>query len=129
MSEVVSGKLLLFVGIGGMIGAIGRYCITLLFSEPGFPVATLLVNLLGCFLLTYLLNHQVLVRKFSKEMMAALTTGLIGSFTTFSTFALETMDLIIHRSIGLATLYFTLSLVGGILCCFAGLKLTNRRRV
>lgn len=69
----------------------GRYCISLLFGDTdGYPFATLTVNLIGCFLLPFLLNHPNVKQKLAPELLTALTVGLIGSFTTFSTLAVET---------------------------------------
>src|SRR5690625_3747027 len=79
------------VGVGGMAGATARYSISLLFTNnlSVFPYATLIVNLIGCFLLTFLLNHSKIKQKFSPDIFTAFSVGLIGSFTTFSTVTIE----------------------------------------
>ncbi|RDW21002.1 fluoride efflux transporter CrcB [Oceanobacillus chungangensis] len=122
-------KAYLAVALGGMIGAIGRYSISVLFSGyPGFPYATLVVNLIGCFFLSFLMNHDVIKKKLPSEIFTALTVGIIGSFTTFSTFAVETIQLA-ATSLGLAITYIIISLFGGLSCCYLGLKAANRKQV
>lgn len=122
-------KIYLAVGIGGMIGASGRYGISILFwANSGFPYATLIANLLGCFLFSFLLNHDSIKRNLSPEVFAALGTGMIGAFTTFSTFAVETVELS-DVSILLAGSYIVLSILGGLLFCYLGFKLALKKRV
>ncbi|MFB4169352.1 fluoride efflux transporter FluC [Virgibacillus sp. JSM 102003] len=122
-------KIYLAVGIGGMVGATGRYGISILFwTNSGFPYATLIANLLGCFLLSFLLHHDSIKRTLSPEVFAALGTGMIGAFTTFSTFAVETVELS-DISILLAGSYIVLSILGGLLFCYFGFKLALKKRV
>jgi CrcB protein len=86
---------LLIVGLGGFLGAILRYGISSLVAArqgPGFPLATLLVNVLGCLAigaLMALLEREAL----TANMRLFLAVGLLGSFTTFSTFGYETIEL------------------------------------
>src|SRR5690625_1559330 len=83
------------VGVGGMIGAVRRYGVSYLFegSYHSFPFATLTVNLFACSFLSILTNHAIIKRKLSPEVFTAVGTGMIGAFTTFSTFAVETIKL------------------------------------
>lgn len=118
----------LAVGIGGVAGAALRYGISIsFFPGYGFPASTLLVNLAGCFLLGFLVNHHVLKDKLSEEVITALGVGVIGSFTTFSTFALETVFLWQGQP-GLAVGYVLASVIGGLLCSAAGMRLASGRR-
>ncbi|MBY7144022.1 fluoride efflux transporter CrcB [Virgibacillus sp. NKC19-3] len=121
-------KVYIFVGIGGMIGAVIRYSIsTLLMSQHGFPYATLVTNLIGCFLLSFIVNHEILKRKLSPELFTALNVGLIGAFTTFSTFAVETMELwSSNRFITMS--YILTSVVGGIICCYMGFRFATKKQ-
>lgn len=122
-------KAYLAVSVGGMVGAIGRYAVSLFFEpSAGFPFATLTVNLIGCFLLSFLLNQPAIKRKLPAMIFLALGTGLIGSFTTFSTFAVETIELWdTHGLIALS--YILLSVCGGLGGCYGGYKLAIRNQV
>lgn len=122
-------KMYLAVAIGGMIGAVGRYSISVLFNNnTGFPYATLTVNFIGCFFLSFLMNHVAIKKKLSPEVLTALTVGVIGSFTTFSTFAVETIELL-TSSLGLAITYIIISVLGGLICCYTGFKAATRKQV
>lgn len=119
-------RLFVLIGIGGMIGALARYSFSIIFAGmDGFPYATLVVNLIGCFLLSYLLNYDKIKQRLSPEIRVALSTGVIGSFTTFSTFALETIELWSNHGL-LALTYMFLSICGGLAFCYIGYKLANR---
>ena len=116
---------LLAVGIGGAIGASLRYFLSqIIVYETGFPLATCIANLIGCFLLSYLLSGKLL--KSYPKMKLALTTGLLGSFTTFSTFSNETISLISDQLYGIAFVYVLLSAIGGLLLSFVGYRLGSR---
>lgn len=121
-------KLIMLIGIGGMIGALLRYSISEIFvMVNGFPYATLIANLLGCFLLTFLLNNDIVKQKLASEVRTAIGTGLVGSFTTFSTFSLEAIELL-SNNILLALTYIFLSVCGGVAFCYLGLKLANNKQ-
>jgi fluoride exporter len=112
------------VGLGGAVGALLRFYVSRLISyDAGFPLATLLVNIIGCFLLSLLLSRPFLKEK--PHIKLALTTGLLGAFTTFSTFSYETITLVKNGLVEWAFLYICLSLIGGLLGSYAGFKLAN----
>jgi fluoride exporter len=106
----------LWVGTAGFLGASLRYSIgVFLFNESTiFPFATLTVNLLGSFLLAWLSTG--LMRRFSMpaHIKAALGTGFVGSFTTFSTLSVETAALLLNGKTVLAVVYIAVSLFGGL---------------
>ena len=114
---------LLIIGCGGFVGAILRYWISgwvYGWSGGDFPLGTLSVNLLGSFVLGVVLglaDHLVVY----PQLMLFLTIGLLGAFTTFSTFSFETWALIEVGSIGRAVLNMGLSLGVGLLAVFFGL--------
>ena len=116
---------ILAVGIGGAIGACLRFFLSqIIVYEAGFPLATFSANLIGCFMLSYLLSGKLL--NSYPKIKLALTTGLLGSFTTFSTFSSETVSLISDQLYGTAFLYVLLSAVGGLLLSFIGYRLASR---
>ena len=112
----------LVVVLGGGIGACLRYLIGLIpFKEPfTFPVKTLIINLLGCFVIGLIAALTVKNSSLSPKTVLFIKTGLCGGFTTFSTFALETEALIKTGHIGLAILYIVLSVILGVGLAFAG---------
>ena len=113
---------LLAVGIGGAIGASLRFFLSqIIVYEAGFPTATFTANCIGCFALSYLLSGNLLCH--SPKLKLTLTTGLLGSFTTFSTFSSETISLISAQLYGIAFVYVLLSALGGLLLSFVGYKL------
>jgi len=119
---------ILAVSIGGAIGACLRFLLSQIIGyEGGFPLATYTVNCIGCFVLSYLLSSKLL--NDSPNIKIALTTGLLGSFTTFSTFSSETISLISDQLYGTAVLYVLLSAVCGLLMSFVGYRLGNRGEI
>ncbi|OAH60638.1 hypothetical protein AWH49_15660 [Domibacillus aminovorans] len=98
-----------------MIGAVLRYSVsilTVLWWSGSFPVATLLANYIGCFLLPFL--SFKLSGVVSTDVQKAITTGVIGSFTTFSAFSIETIALFESGNIFEGWLYLFLSIIGGL---------------
>jgi len=116
------------VGLGGIVGASGRYGISILFhNTQGFPYPTLIVNLIGCFLLSFLMNQPVLRQKLPQNLFTALTTGLIGSFTTFSTLTVEIIQLW-STNIVMAISYTFLTIFGGLAFCLLGFTFASRKQ-
>lgn len=113
------------VGIAGMVGASLRYLIGLSFQHVwlyDFPFATFSTNMVGCFLLGWFTLLLPRLKFLPPVMSPALGTGLIGSFTTFSTFSVETVELMINSKWGIALLYILLSLWGGLLFLWLGYR-------
>jgi fluoride exporter len=110
--------------LGGFFGAISRYALgEWIQSDNGFPVGTLLINLLGCFLLGWLLTFFSIQKKIRPEITLFLGTGFIGSFTTFSTFSVETILLIQGGLAIYSLLYVLVSVFFGLLLAYLGYKL------
>lgn len=87
----------LAVGLGGCLGSIARYWLATAMHRQfghGFPYGTLAVNLLGCFLLGSVIGLVEHRQLFSPGTRLFLTVGVLGGFTTFSTFGWETFDLL-----------------------------------
>lgn len=110
-------KNLLIVGIGSFLGGVLRYLISLLMKNccgQGFPWATLLVNLLGCFLIGLVFGLFGKYNNINNLWCLLLTTGLCGGFTTFSTFANEGLQLLLGGSVWSFVLYVLASVGIGI---------------
>ncbi len=111
--------LLSLVSLGGLAGANARYLVSLWAARrwPGsFPAGTLLVNATGSLLLGFLLTLTAGSSKASVDVRLLLGTGFCGAFTTFSTFAFETVLLARRRD----HLPAGLNVVGNVLLCLAG---------
>jgi CrcB protein len=120
---------ILFVMIGGFFGAICRFALSeWIHTNNEFPLATLLINVSGCFLLGWFLTFVSQLRKIRPEFTLLVGTGFIGSFTTFSTFSMETLSLIQSGFIFMAFFYVLTSTVLGILLAYAGYHFAIAKR-
>ena len=123
--------LVALVGLGGAVGTLVRFGLTrALPTGAGWPVATLVANLVGAFLLGLLL--EALVRRGPEDetrrrLRLALGTGVLGGFTTFSALALEIERLGAGGHALLAAAYGLVSIVAGVACAGAGVVLAARR--
>ena len=98
----------LWVALGGALGAVLRYAVSLIPVRGGFPVLTLLTNLLGALLIGFTAGAAEISAP-SPSLILFAKTGLCGVFTTFSTFSLESYTLIKAGQKGTAVLYIALS--------------------
>lgn len=108
-------KSLISVAAGGFLGGICRDII----SNHWHTIGTLIVNLIGCFLLAFLTYYVTERGFFSGWLNLGLGTGFVGAFTTFSTLTV----VVIHLSdnhLGLAFLYLFINAIGGLLMAFFG---------
>ncbi|SMB88661.1 fluoride efflux transporter CrcB [Deinococcus hopiensis] len=119
----------LWVMVGGALGAAARYSVTLalapLVARAGFPVAVLGINVLGSFLLgltVTLVGRGV----WPEAARLAFGTGVLGAFTTFSTFSVDVDGLLTRGAGGLAALYMALSVGLGVLAAMVGRTLGAR---
>lgn len=105
----VTLEALLLVAIGGFAGANGRYLLSGLFEGPS---GTLLVNVLGSVALGLLLYQSILRGLFSRETRLVLGTGVLASFTTYSTFAVESVALGVADGLGYVVVSYALGIAG-----------------
>jgi len=101
------------VGVAGAIGAVVRYRIGLAVGVRSFPWATLGINVSGCLVLAFVLAGPGASR-WSPITTTAIAVGLLGGYTTFSTFGYETLTLLRTDRAAVAACYVALSLLGGL---------------
>jgi fluoride exporter len=109
----------LAVAVAGAVGALLRWRVGVAIGLRSFPWATLAVNVVGCFALAVVLAGPAMSR-WSPTTSTAIAVGLLGSFTTFSTFGWETHTLLRTDEIGRAAAYVGLSLAGGLVATALG---------
>ena len=109
----------LWICLGGAIGTGARYLMSgwLARAYPGFPWGTLAVNLIGSFLIAAILHVSLATETISPALRLFLTTGIMGGFTTYSTFNYETLRLFQEGALGAGLAYLLLTVVG---CLAAG---------
>lgn len=121
------GKLFL-VGFAGFIGTLTRYWMSGVVAKrygETFPLGTLIVNLVGCFLvglLFYLLQERFLV---NQTVRTVVLIGFLGGFTTFSSFGLQTFTLLQDGEFGLALLNLSIANIFGLFLVWAGYTLAK----
>lgn len=123
---------LLWVMIGGFLGTVCRFALDeWVHTNYEFPLATLLVNLSGCFILGWFLTYVSQNKKIRPVLTLIVGTGFIGSFTTFSTFSVETLYLFQNGLFFIALLYVLSSTALGIVLAYAGhfLAVSRKREV
>lgn len=114
----------LLVCLGGAVGAGARYLLAGWVQRAAgseFPWGTLSVNLLGSFALGVLVHLALTTDLLSEEMRLALMPGVMGGFTTYSTFNQETVESLRRGAFGLAGVYVAVTLCGGLVAGFLGL--------
>ncbi|RLE19830.1 MAG: fluoride efflux transporter CrcB [Acidobacteria bacterium] len=115
-------KRILIIAAGGSIGAVLRYLISDIvyrFTSPTFPWGTLTVNLLGCYLIGLAWQYSEMYMVSTGTRIFVLT-GILGAFTTFSTFSLETLTLLRDGEIKMAVLNQIVSVSFGLILVIAG---------
>ncbi|NRA64667.1 MAG: fluoride efflux transporter CrcB [Pseudobacteriovorax sp.] len=115
---------LIAIFLGAGFGALGRHGTQVLFERffPGFPLGTLVVNIIGCFLIG--LGFSTMSH-WPPHIRLALITGFLGSLTTFSSFALDVAIFAHQKELLWALATIMLHVVLGLLACFAGMFLTR----
>jgi fluoride exporter len=122
-------KQILLVGLGGFIGAVGRYKLGGLIlhhaADWRFPLSTFTVNVLGCFIIGVLgglaEKHDLL----RPDLRIFLFPGVLGGFTTFSAFGYESFFLMRRGESHIAFAYVALSVICGLLAVWLGFKLVG----
>ena len=114
----------LYIALGGAIGAVGRYSISLIPVKTECPVLTLITNLIGAVLIGFIVGLADNRTDVSQNTTLFLKTGVCGGFTTFSTFSLEAYSLIEKKLYFAGISYILLSVILCIVGVFLGKKLS-----
>jgi CrcB protein len=119
---------ILLVGLAGLAGTLCRYWLSGVVARrygEAFPFGTLAVNLLGCFAAGLLFHLMQERQAFNETARAAVFVGLLGGFTTFSSYGLQTFELLREGRAGAAALNVVASNLLGLLMVFAGYSLAK----
>lgn len=120
---------LIAVGIGGFLGSVARYLTGLFFKNtinPDFPVATLVVNVVGGFIIGFIMESTRESNKMDEKLKLFLTTGLMGGLTTFSTFSYETMKMFESGKVLAGGLNTVLNVALSLLGTYTGILLARK---
>ena len=119
-------KEILIVGLGSFAGGALRYVLSVAFSKVGrewaFPIGIMVINILGCFLIGVLYGYFKSKATTDPVLPLLLMTGVLGGFTTFSTFSFETIQLLQQNEWLKAALYVVGSVGLGVVACYLGMR-------
>ncbi len=120
---IIIMKDLLYIFIGGGVGSTARYIVSSytqkMWNINSFPVGTFVVNVLGCFIIGFLIAYFT---KVDNSLKYLLITGFCGGFTTFSTFSAENYSLWQQQEYGTLAVYILLSIILGLAAVVLGMK-------
>lgn len=121
-------KTFLFIFLGGGLGSVFRYGTSLLtqkFYTNSFPLATFLVNIVGCFLIGLMVGFSDKLITANTDLRFLFITGFCGGYTTFSAFGYENFQLLQNNQTLLALTYIGLSIIMGLVAVWFGLFLAK----
>ena len=124
MAQIINTSLI--IGLGGFIGTIFRFLISSLIEKSfatSFPIGTLLVNLIGCFLIGLGSGYFSQKTGDQTQLFFFLTIGILGGFTTFSAIAIDSQLFIENGEILKMLFYITTQTIVGITLCLIGYNL------
>lgn len=115
------------VAVGGAVGAVARVALASWFpvADSGFPWTTFAQNVAGAFLLAFLLTLLAARWPQDRKVRLLVGTGLLGAFTTYSTFTVEIADLLTGGFAATGVAYGVSAVVAGVTAAFAGLRLAR----
>jgi CrcB protein len=120
----------LLIAAAGALGTLARYLAALGAQRllgVRFPYGTFAVNVIGSFIIGAAMTYFVSREAMDSHLRMALTIGFLGGFTTYSSFAFETVQMLEKRQLGAATTYVGLTLVTAALACYAGIVAARGR--
>lgn len=122
----------LAVSLGAIAGALSRYYLTLWFAQrfgSNFPYGTFFINLTGCFVMGFFATVALeRAATISPEVRLLVAVGFLGSYTTFSTYGLDSVLLLANRKFATASFYWLFSALLGIVCVQLGVMLARLLR-
>jgi CrcB protein len=121
-------NMILLVAVGGAVGSVARYLMAASIQRAtgwDFPIGTVLVNILGCFLIGTLYVLLVARPDPRQDLRALLMVGVLGGFTTFSSFSLETVTMAMTGNFGGATLNVAISVAACLVGTILGVTLAR----
>lgn len=124
MSKVKDG---LSVAVGAFLGGMSRLFIGQLIGAT-FPIATILVNLIGCFLLTFFTTYTEEYIPLPRWLVLGFGTGFLGAFTTFSSLTLDALHLLQTGHYMHWFIYSLLSIIGGVVFAVLGFIMAPKRK-
>lgn len=122
MGEIGRGAL--WVAAGGSLGSVARYLSLIALQQFGYSNywSIMIINLLGSLLLGIFVGYSI---QTSTTTWAFLSLGLLGGYTTFSTFSVQLLELLQKEQISIACAYMLCSVGGGLLCALAGMLISK----
>ena len=120
---------ILLIGLAGLVGTLTRYSLSAWVDtrwDSALPTGTMAVNLIGCFVIgvvVHLAERQYLL---DPDIRAAILVGLLGGFTTFSSYAVQTFNLLVAGRILLAAANLAISNIAGLVLVWAGYAVAGR---
>ncbi|ERT08818.1 crcB-like family protein [Lyngbya aestuarii BL J] len=118
----------LAIGLGAIAGALTRYYLTLWLASrfgTSFPYGTFFINLTGCFGMGFFVSFSERIAAISPELVLLLAVGFLGSYTTFSTYELDTHRLLRDSGLGTATFYWMGSAILGVVGIQLGMSVAR----
>jgi len=119
-------KIIILVGIGGMLGSIARYLTSTYFTKlfpSAFPYGTFAVNIFGCLVIGIIYGLTERYNWFTSDWRLFLATGFCGGYTTFSSFAIENVQLLQQANYFTFALYSISSFTLGLIAVYIGFTL------
>jgi fluoride exporter len=113
---------ILFIALGGAAGSVIRYFCQRIFNDESFPSGTLLVNIVGCFIMG-MLWAMIANNSLREQSRLLWITGFCGGFTTFSAFSYESNRLLMDGKVFIFFLYTSITVVAGLFATYGGYKL------
>jgi CrcB protein len=116
----------LAVAVGGALGAVSRYGLDTWIErvhESSFPLSTFVINVTGCFAVGFIIAAIVDRHRAPEWLRVGMVVGFCGGYTTFSTFAQETLDLVEARDLAVAAASIAASITLGVLAVLLGVRL------